>query len=99
MGWSDGIVRLMGLENSKAAHHIDVCSGSGARISHIGWVCCNITSQTANVLSGDAKDGLQELQRLNDTSTADLPREITFLEIETALPKISPLPGSSAGTG
>lgn len=93
------MVRLMGLENNKAAHHIDVCSRSGAKISHIGWACCNITNRSSNALSKEAKDGLGELQSLSGMSTADLPREITFLEIETALPKISPLPGSSAGTG
>lgn len=89
----------MGLENNKAAHHIDVCSQSGARISHIGWACCNITNRSSSPFSKEARDGLEELQSLSGTSTADLPREITFLEIETALPKISPLPGSSAGTG
>lgn len=101
VGWSDGVVRLMGLENNKAAHHIEICpQSSDVRIAHIGWVVNNITSRSSSAFSSRLKDGASEILGGQGRSTAtDLPRELTFLEIETALPKISPLPGSSAGSG
>ncbi|KAK8915480.1 Anaphase-promoting complex subunit 4 [Metarhizium anisopliae] len=96
-GWSDGVVRLMGLETNKAAHHIPVCGGT-ANISHIGWATCNVASKSPGDLFIQSKDGI-----LTNTTTSDdnlppnLPQELTFLEVDTALPKISPLPTSSAG--
>lgn len=97
VGWSDGVVRLMGLETNKAAHHIPVCGGT-ANISHIGWATCNVASKSPGDLLIQLKDGI-----LTNTTTSDdnlppnLPQELTFLEVDTALPKISPLPTSSAG--
>ncbi|KFG80853.1 putative anaphase-promoting complex component Cut20/Apc4 [Metarhizium anisopliae] len=97
VGWSDGVVRLMGLETNKAAHHIPVCRGT-ANISHIGWATCNVASKSPGDLLIQSKDGI-----LTNTTTSDdnlppnLPQELTFLEVDTALPKISPLPTSSAG--
>ncbi|KAH0597102.1 hypothetical protein MHUMG1_05412 [Metarhizium humberi] len=97
VGWSDGVVRLMGLETNKAAHHIPVCGGK-ANISHIGWATCNVASKSPGDLLIQSKDGI-----LTNTTTSDdnlppnLPQELTFLEVDTALPKISPLPTSSAG--
>ncbi|EFZ00977.2 anaphase-promoting complex component Cut20/Apc4 [Metarhizium robertsii ARSEF 23] len=97
VGWSDGVVRLMGLETNKAAHHIPVCGGT-ANISHIGWATCNVASKSPGDLLIQSKDGI-----LTNTTTSDdnlppnLPQELTFLEVDTALPKISPLPTSSAG--
>ncbi|KIE00341.1 WD40/YVTN repeat-like-containing domain protein, partial [Metarhizium majus ARSEF 297] len=97
VGWSDGVVRLMGLETNKAAHHIPVCGGT-ANISRIGWATCNVASKSPGDLLMQSKDGI-----LTNTTTSDdnlppnLPQELTFLEVDTALPKISPLPTSSAG--
>ena len=102
IGWSDGFVRLMGLENNKAAHHIEVLEPSnGAKIAYIGWSSNRIATQSSLNLSSILQDGSQEgLDASGGIHTmVDLPRELTFLEIETALPKISPLPSSSAGTG
>ncbi|KID89182.1 WD40/YVTN repeat-like-containing domain protein [Metarhizium guizhouense ARSEF 977] len=97
VGWSDGVVRLMGLETNKAAHHIPVCGGT-ANISRIGWATCTVASKSPGDLLIQSKDGI-----LTNTTTSDdnlppnLPQELTFLEVDTALPKISPLPTSSAG--
>lgn len=88
----------MGLENNKAAHHIEVCPRSNSIITHIGWACNDITSHSSGAGWLQVANGL--LETLNvDNTPADLPRDLIFLEVETALPKISPLPGSSAGTG
>lgn len=91
----------MGQENNKAAHHIDVCTSSDARITHIGWACSNLTKPSISSLSGRLKkDFINEWEGIDGISDPDeLPRQITFLEIESALPKISPLPSASAGAG
>ncbi|KAK7433094.1 hypothetical protein QQZ08_000023 [Neonectria magnoliae] len=100
VGWSDGFVRLMGLENNKAAHHIQVCESSEAKITHIGWASNNIANKGANVVAQALKGRLsEETGHLSDDIPLDLPRELTFLEVDTALPKISPLPSGSAGSG
>ncbi|KXH30890.1 anaphase-promoting complex component Cut20/Apc4 [Colletotrichum simmondsii] len=105
VGWSDGYVRLMGLENNKAAHHIRVCGDDTAtpNITHIGW--------SRNVVGRPQKKARQsptqpwqklmseELNLPGSPAPSDLPRELTFLEVDSALPNISPLPSSSAGAG
>lgn len=88
----------MGLENNKAAHHLQVTGSPGAQITHIGWASTAIADGTASSLSKNLWDGLSEMKALEDIGQAvDLPRTVAVLEIDTALPKISPLPSSSAG--
>ncbi|EWZ34994.1 hypothetical protein FOCG_10993 [Fusarium oxysporum f. sp. radicis-lycopersici 26381] len=100
VGWSDGFVRLMGLENNKAAHHIKVGESSGNKITHIGWASSSIAGKSSSAVSQALKDGLGEDPTRNGGGLPlDLPRELTFLEVDTVLPKISPLPSSSAGSG
>ncbi|CEJ81424.1 hypothetical protein VHEMI01548 [[Torrubiella] hemipterigena] len=96
VGWSDGVVRLMGLENNKTVHNIPITDGEG-KISHIGWATAVIVDKAAASIS-------KKLERLmadeeDAEHVLDLPEEIKFLEIDTALPKISPLPTGSAGAG
>lgn len=87
----------MGLENNKAAHHISVCPDDNTSISHIGWASCNIAHKSAEFPSR-VKDGIaKELTASDDNMALNLPQELTFLEVDTALPKISPLPTGSAG--
>jgi anaphase-promoting complex subunit 4 len=88
----------MGLETNKAAHHIRVCEEANVKISHIGWTSCNITAKAPvdvlrNATYGKAIDSEAPAGNL----PPHLPQELTFLEVDTALPKISPLPTSSAG--
>lgn len=87
----------MGLENNKAAHNIGVIEPGQAKIAHIGWASNNVTKKSGARMGA----GLPTWQGVlgKDVPAADLPRELTFLEIDTALPKISPLPSSSAGSG
>lgn len=87
-------MRLMGLENNRAAHHIKVCENREVRITHIGWVSNHIENSGSRKVSTALKNGL-----FQEGLPLDLPRELTFLEIDTALPKISPLPSGSAGGG
>ncbi|KAI1413534.1 anaphase-promoting complex, cyclosome, subunit 4-domain-containing protein [Hypoxylon sp. FL1857] len=102
VGWSDGVVRLMGLETNKAVHQMPICEAGKSRITCIGWARNSpgrrsgptFTSSTApweELISHD-------LFPSGRKAAADLPRELTFLEVETALPKLSPLP-VSGGSG
>ncbi|KAK8117459.1 anaphase-promoting complex component cut20 apc4 [Apiospora kogelbergensis] len=104
VGWSDGCVRLLGLENSKAIHQIPVCeSGSSGAITYIGWAQ-NLTGRRPSQATESVTAALQGLSLNGDSDGSDrkevldLPRELRFLETETALPKISPLP-ASGGSG
>ncbi|PHH72967.1 hypothetical protein CDD80_4128 [Ophiocordyceps camponoti-rufipedis] len=86
VGWSDGIVRLIRLENNKVAHRIP---GTGAQITYIGWTGSNMPKPTSTSAS-DFPTG-------NGGLPLSLPQALSFLDVDSALPKISPLPSGSAG--
>ncbi|KAK0722752.1 anaphase-promoting complex, cyclosome, subunit 4-domain-containing protein [Lasiosphaeria miniovina] len=102
-GWSDGVVRLVGLESSKAVHHIRVAeNGALSKIDFIAWSRNAIGRRTARESPASAS-ALAAWSILADDDqqqphVLDLAHELTFLEIETALPKLSPLP-VSGGSG
>ncbi|KAJ0316790.1 hypothetical protein COL5a_011413 [Colletotrichum fioriniae] len=95
----------MGLENNKAAHHIRVCGDDTAapNITHIGWSRNTVGRSQKNARQSPAQPWQklmsEELNLPGSPAPLDLPRELTFLEVDSALPKISPLPSSSAGAG
>jgi len=96
-------VRLMGLENSKAVHRIRVLDEDNqAKITYIGW-SRNLTRKlrlsTSDMLNSAWKEA-HIIRTDGDRKEAfpDLPHELTFLEVEASLPKISPLP-VSGGSG
>lgn len=99
MGWSDGAVRLMGLESNKAVHQMEICKQEEAKITHIGWATSHITHKPRKTLSDKLLNGLGDGFTESDAGFLDLPQELTFLEVDTALPKISPLPTASADAG
>ena len=100
MGWSEGVVRLMGLESNKAAHHIKVCEPSDTRITHIGWATCNISNKNPKTTRDHGEDAFtKDFGLREDGGPVNLPQALTFVEVDTALPKISPLPSGSAGAG
>jgi anaphase-promoting complex subunit 4 len=92
----------MGLESSKAVHHIRVyeAGAAPAKIGFIGW-SRNVTGEAKKRRrmqgKGSGRDILLDGDRTGDVAL-DLPHELTFLEVETALPKLSPLP-VSGGSG
>ncbi|KAI0449526.1 anaphase-promoting complex, cyclosome, subunit 4-domain-containing protein [Xylaria acuta] len=102
VGWSDGIVRLMGLETNKAVHQMAICEDGKSSITSIGWAQNLAGKRPASTAQSSARTweqlASQGLDLSKKKSAADLPRELTFLEIETALPKLSPLP-ASGGSG
>ncbi|EFQ28492.1 anaphase-promoting complex component Cut20/Apc4 [Colletotrichum graminicola] len=106
VGWSDGYVRLMGLENNKAAHHIRVCGDNttaAPNITHIGWSRNTVGKAGFRYQKTSSQPWQklmsEELELPAGHASLDFPRELTFLEVDSALPKISPLPSSSAGAG
>ncbi|KAK4218072.1 anaphase-promoting complex, cyclosome, subunit 4-domain-containing protein [Rhypophila decipiens] len=96
-GWSDGFVRLFGLESSKALHHIRAGDGGPAKIEFIAW-SRNTTRKRSGPLLPSSRLLSQGLLVDEPQETLDLPHDLEFIEIETALPKLSPLP-VSGGTG
>lgn len=97
----------MGIESTKTLHQITRHDNTQAKIEYLGWTR-NWTGKahlgSRKNQSGSAGwDGLisgafDDLSLDEQKDVVDFPREITFLEIETSLPKISPLP-VSGGTG
>ncbi|KAI0971677.1 anaphase-promoting complex, cyclosome, subunit 4-domain-containing protein [Xylaria arbuscula] len=102
VGWSDGIVRLMGLETNKAVHQITICEAGRSNITCISWTQNLAGKRPASAVQSSVRTWKQLASQGLDLGkkkpAADLPRELTFLEIETALPKLSPLP-ASGGSG
>ncbi|XXG96668.1 hypothetical protein Hte_002958 [Hypoxylon texense] len=102
VGWSDGVVRLMGLETNKAVHQMPICEAAKSKITCIGWarnVAGRRSKFTSTSTSAPWEDILPRDLFPSDTKAdVNLPRELTFLEVETALPKLSPLP-ASGGSG
>lgn len=101
-GWSDGVVRLMGLETNKAVHQMPICEAGKSRITCIGWGRNNSGKRPDSASTASSlplEDVLSTgLFPSGKKPIVDLPRELTFLEVETALPKLSPLP-ASGGSG
>lgn len=99
VGWTDGAVRIMGLENNKAVHHMQLCDDGAAKITHIGWATNIITKKPGKKALNSSEQLLDGMDLDHSSGFLDLPLELTFLEVDTALPKISPLPTASAGVG
>ncbi|KAI1302643.1 anaphase-promoting complex, cyclosome, subunit 4-domain-containing protein [Xylaria venustula] len=102
VGWSDGIVRLMGLETNKAVHQITICEAGRSNITCISWTHNLAGKRLASAVQPSVRTWKQLASQGLDLGkkklAADLPRELAFLEIETALPRLSPLP-ASGGSG
>ncbi|OAA68133.1 anaphase-promoting complex component cut20 [Niveomyces insectorum RCEF 264] len=93
VAWSDGVVRLVGLESPKAVHQIRLFEGAPSSITCTSWSKNLVGSREAwqsHLL--DAHGGGQSGELL------DLPRALMFLEVEDDLPELLPLP-VSGGSG
>ncbi|KAK4204479.1 anaphase-promoting complex, cyclosome, subunit 4-domain-containing protein [Triangularia verruculosa] len=101
VGWGDGVVRLMGLESSKTVHCIKVGEGEGEgrRVGFLAWGK-NVTGNRRR--RREIKGGVGVEVEVGEgrvvKDVLDLPHELTFLEVEGALPKLGPLP-VSGGSG
>lgn len=92
----------MGLETNKAVHQMPICEAGKSRITCIGWGRNNSGKRPDSASTASSlplEDVLSTgLFPSGKKPIVDLPRELTFLEVETALPKLSPLP-ASGGSG
>ncbi|KAH8909786.1 anaphase-promoting complex component Cut20/Apc4 [Coniochaeta sp. PMI_546] len=102
-GWSDGVLRLVGFENAKAAHQIAVVEKGQSRFAYIAWSRNRIGNRRGkNGSSAESSSWTRLIDEETDPqdkeNVLDLPTELTFIEVDTALPKLSPLP-VSGGSG
>ena len=101
VAWSDGVVRLVGAESSKNIHQISIGAQQSASITCLSWVS-NLTGRktVGNVTAKDGSSWRDILEgRINeqeDRSSLDLPRDLSLIDIESSMPKLSTLP--SGGT-
>lgn len=107
VAWDDGTIGLLSVENTKVVHRITVADADTqpTPITCIAWAQ-NLTGKQHFGRHGNRKpqeSGLalnelasEDARGINDL--VDLPHALTFLEIDSSLPKISPLP-VSGGTG
>lgn len=99
VAWSDGSVKLIGAESTKVVHQFSAAAGSA--ISCIGWAS-NFTAVEDNSFGPTRKPQTwNELLALHGDdgesgSGLDLPRDLSQIDIETSLPKLSVL--ASGGT-
>lgn len=96
-------MRLVGFENAKAAHQLSIFEKGQSKFAFIAWSRNNIPYRD-KIGIADANNG-SWTKHLDEDSDAesndgvlDLPNELTFIEVDTALPKLSPLP-VSGGSG
>jgi anaphase-promoting complex subunit 4 len=97
IGWSDGVVRLVGAESSKNVHQIAIGAQESASITCLGWVSNSTGKKKAG--SGMVKDGSSwkdilegRLDEQEGGSSLDLPRDLSLIDIESSMPKLSALP-------
>lgn len=93
MAWSDGAVRLIGLESPKAVHQIRLYDGLPVGITYVSWAE-NLVGSREKWQSGL----LNRQEEQQDSEAVDLPQALLFLEVEDDLLKLPPLP-VSGGTG
>lgn len=78
---------------------MQLCDGGAAKITHIGWATSIITKKSGKTAPRSSEQLLEGMDLDHSSGVLDLPLELTFLEVDTAFPKISPLPIASAGVG
>lgn len=100
MGWSDGVVRLVGAESSKNVHQIAIGPHGATGITCLGWASSFTGKRSTGV--GPVKDGSswqnifeEALDGAGEREIVDLPRDLTLIDIESSLPKLSVLPAGS----
>ncbi|KAG9244129.1 anaphase-promoting complex, cyclosome, subunit 4-domain-containing protein [Calycina marina] len=97
IAWSDGWVRLVGADSSKIVHQF--CVGDDIDgITCIGWAS-NFTSSKAILKDGEGPKSWDEIFGQDDDfsdkkSGLDLPRDLSLIDIEVSMPKLSILGAS-----
>jgi anaphase-promoting complex subunit 4 len=89
------VVRLIGAESSKTVHQFSASDQQSKGISCMGWAS-NSTAKSSALLSKRGVCSWNEIlsedtPKFPDTTPADLPRDLSLIDIETSLPKLSVL--------
>ncbi|KAH8815752.1 anaphase-promoting complex, cyclosome, subunit 4-domain-containing protein [Xylogone sp. PMI_703] len=93
IAWSDGVVRLVGVESSKTVHQF-ATSNQESNITCIGWTS-NLTKRSGNGIRR-SQISWEEIFNHDTISSKkkdplDLPRDLSLIDIEASLPKLSVL--------
>ncbi|RDL40755.1 WD40 repeat-like protein [Venustampulla echinocandica] len=97
IAWSDGIVRLVGAENSRIVHQFSAGEGVTG-ITCVGWGS-NLTSRSSSAMkSATSWERLLSSEAILSENKAylDLPRDLSQIDIERSLPKLSVLPAGGS---
>lgn len=98
---TDNVVRLVSAFSGKTVHQLPILH-SPAKISCLGWAV-NFTNSNATQQQLDESApnvSLDDLLGLNAEvpsllkSQANLPKELTLIDVESSLPKLSTLPAT-----
>ncbi|PQE12926.1 anaphase-promoting complex component Cut20 Apc4 protein [Rutstroemia sp. NJR-2017a BBW] len=100
IAWNDGSVRLVGAESSKVVHQF-LAASDGQEISGVtclGWKSNSIGKNVPRKGSKADTSTWEDLFKDDSTpfdkgSFLNLPRDLSLLDIEPSLPKLSVLPG------
>lgn len=100
VAWNDGIVRLVGVESSKTIHQISAVTQRPMGITCLNWTSNYTFKRTVG--SSQGKGGRlwnelveEKLDKQEGRDLLDLPRDLSLIDIESSLPKLSVLPASS----
>jgi anaphase-promoting complex subunit 4 len=94
IAWSDGSVRLVGAESTKVVHQFSTGDISG--VTCMGWAS-NLTSKKRSKIGSKMAPETLEDVLIKDgifpenQTPVDLPRDLSLIDIETSLPKLSVL--------
>ncbi|KUJ12694.1 uncharacterized protein LY89DRAFT_672835 [Mollisia scopiformis] len=92
IAWSDGSIRLVGAESSKIVHWFSTGIRQASDITCIGW-STNLTNRsTSSVTQKKGEDSWNTILATGELDAIlDLPRDLSLIDIETSLPKLSVL--------
>ena len=95
MAWSDGVVRLVGLESPKTVSQIRLFDSSPAAITYISWA--KNMAGSSDSWRTVATDNI-DIDGQQGHDVLDLPQALLRADVEQSLTKLPPLP-VSGGSG
>lgn len=97
VAWSDGCVRLINAESGKTVHQF-TNDHQVSKVTCMGWCSNKMINSTASSFCYISKEIEKFMQNENSdfledqVLPLDLPRDVSLIDIETSLPKLSTLP-------
>ena len=94
------MVRLISAESTKVVHQLSAGNQDVSHITCLGWASNRTSRKNASAISKAGPEGWEEFlvadSTINERTPFDLPSDLTLIDIETSLPKLSVL---AAGGG